>query len=192
MQKHVLDDRIRSRAVLYDLFEIAPQCVGQFHDFRTGLVVGLHRSDCLLQLIDQFDRDAGEVVDEIKRILDFVGDAGGELAEGSKLFGLDQAVLRGPQIIQRRAQVCRALTQLIQQTRILDCYDGLGGKALHQLDLFVGEWTNIQAIDRESSNKFVILEQWHDQKGTRARSIDKGNKYRIAVEITSDHFPVHV
>ena len=40
---------------------------------------------------------------------------------------------------------CSRFAQLIQQPRILDGDDGLGGEILHQGDLFVGEWTNLLA-----------------------------------------------
>jgi hypothetical protein len=38
-------------------------------------------------------------------------------------------------------------TQFVEQPRVLDGDDGLGGKILHQLDLLVGEWPHIHATD---------------------------------------------
>ena len=101
MQQHVLDDRIRPLAVLHDLLEIAFQRVGQFGDFGARGVIDFHFGQFLLQFVDQLDRQRGEIVDEIERVLDFVGDAGGQLAERSELFGLHQAVLRGAQFLER-------------------------------------------------------------------------------------------
>jgi hypothetical protein len=49
-----------------------------------------------LQFIDQFGRDTGEIVDEIKRVLDFMCDPGSELAERSQFLCLDKPVLCGP------------------------------------------------------------------------------------------------
>ena len=46
------------------------------------------------QFVDQLARQRGEIVDEIERVLDLVGDAGCELAERGELFRLDQPVLR--------------------------------------------------------------------------------------------------
>ena len=40
-----------------------------------------------------------------------------------------------------------ALAQFVEQPRVLDGDDGLGGEVLHQLDLFVGEWSNLLAVD---------------------------------------------
>ena len=54
-----------------------------------------------VQLIDQLDRKGRKIIDEIERILDLMGDAGGELAEGCELFGLDQAILRGAKFVER-------------------------------------------------------------------------------------------
>ena len=54
----------------------------------------------LLQLINQFGRNGREIVDEIERVLDLVRDARGELTERSELLCLDEAVLRGAQILQ--------------------------------------------------------------------------------------------
>ena len=56
------------------------------------------RRRCLLQLVEQFDRQAGEVVDEVERVLDLVGDPGGQLAERGHLLGLDQIGLRRLQV----------------------------------------------------------------------------------------------
>ena len=59
-----------------------------------GALVLVERGDRrrrgLLQLVEQLDREAGEVVDEVERVLDLVRDAGGQLAERGHLLGLDQ------------------------------------------------------------------------------------------------------
>ena len=51
-------------------------------------------------------------------------------------------------LLQRLAQIIGALAQLVEQPRVLDGDDGLGGEVLHQLDLLVGEWADLLAIDR--------------------------------------------
>ena len=63
---------------------------------RARLSVDLHSAKSFPQFVDQFDRDTREIVDEIERVLDLVGDTGGQLTERGQLLGLDQAVLRGP------------------------------------------------------------------------------------------------
>ena len=94
--QHRLDDVVGALAVLGDLLEVAGQHLDRLVDF--GALVLVERRDGrrggLLQLVEQFDRQAGEVVDEIERVLDLVGDAGGQLAERGHLLGLDQVGLR--------------------------------------------------------------------------------------------------
>src|SRR6202045_3321821 len=50
-----------------------------------------------LRLFQLHQRQTG--VSAPSMVLDFVGDAGGELAERSELLGLDQTVLRGAEIV---------------------------------------------------------------------------------------------
>ena len=42
-------------------------------------------------------------------------------------------------LLQRLREIIGALTQLVEQPRVLDGDDGLGGEVLHQLDLLIGE-----------------------------------------------------
>ena len=66
-------------------------------------------------------------------------DAGGQLAKRGELLRLHQAVLRGPQILQRFRQFARARFRTFKQPRILDRDHSLVGEGGHQLDLLVGE-----------------------------------------------------
>jgi len=50
-------------------------------------------------------------------------------------------------LLQRFAEVIRALAQLVEEPGILDRDDGLRGKILYQLDLLVGKWPNLLAED---------------------------------------------
>ena len=87
-------------AVLYDFFEIAAQHASNFRDFASQLTIQASAVECLAQLVNELNRDAGEIVDEIERVLDLVGDPGGQLAQGGELLGLDQAVLRDTQLLE--------------------------------------------------------------------------------------------
>ena len=100
MQQHVLDDGVGALAVLDDLFEIVLQQAGQFVDFFPDLAVHRDRLEHVVQLVGQFCRQRREIVDEIERVLDLVRDAGGELAERGEFFGLDQAILRGAEVVE--------------------------------------------------------------------------------------------
>ena len=101
------DDCVGALAVLHHLVEIALQHIGDLADLPALLVIEMHAAKRLAQFVDQFDRDRREIVDEAERILDLVGDAGGQLAEGGKLLGLDEAVLGSAQVGQRSCQFPR-------------------------------------------------------------------------------------
>ena len=97
-------------------------------------VEGRLRQD-VLQLVQNLARQAGEIVNEIERVLDFVGDAGGELPERGELLRLDQPVLRVAQVLERGGELLGAGLHLAEQPRVLDRDDGLVGEGLHYLDL---------------------------------------------------------
>jgi hypothetical protein len=74
-----------------------------------------------------------------------VRDTGGELPERSQLLGLHQAVLRGPEIVQRSGKFAGALLHLIEQSRVLDRDHCLIGEGFQQLDLGIGEAVEFSA-----------------------------------------------
>ena len=67
--------------MLYDLVEIIAQSVRQFGNLSTRLRGDFYAVQRLAQFVDQFSRDSREIVDKVERVLDLVGDAGGELAQ---------------------------------------------------------------------------------------------------------------
>ena len=77
MQQHVLDDGVGPLAVLHNPFEVAAQGAGELPDFGAGLFVGFDADESVFQLLDQFDGNPREIIDEIERVLDLVGDASG-------------------------------------------------------------------------------------------------------------------
>ena len=95
MQQHVLDDRVGPLAMLDDFFEIVLQQTRQFVDFLADLGVHRDRLERVIQLIGQFCRQRGEIIDEVERVLDLVRDPSGELTERGQFLGLDKAVLCG-------------------------------------------------------------------------------------------------
>ncbi len=52
-------------------------------------------------------------------------------------------------MFQRFAQIVRALTQLLEQPRILDRDDGLGGEVRDQRDLLFAEWAHLLTVDAD-------------------------------------------
>ena len=125
MQQHVLDDGIGALAVLHDLFQIVLQKPRQLIDFGADLLRELSWLEHVVQLVSQFGRKGGEIVDEVERVLDLMRDAGGELAERSEFFGLHQAVLRGAEVVEGFGEIVRALAQFVEQAGVLDRDNGL-------------------------------------------------------------------
>ena len=78
------------RPVLSDLFEIAGQHVDRLVDFGAGVFAECGDAGIggFLQLVQKLDREAGKVVDEVERVFDLVGDAGGQLTDDLNLCAL--------------------------------------------------------------------------------------------------------
>src|SRR5262249_52624780 len=76
------------------------------------------------------------------------------------------------------------LLQLVEQPRILDGDDGLGGEICHQLNLLVREGTSFLTIDGDGSNQFIVFEHRHTDVGPNATKFDRGDGWGIAFEIT--------
>jgi hypothetical protein len=104
VQQHALDDAVGAAPMFNNFFQIAGQHLDCLVDFGTRVVVELsnHRSRRVLYLIQQLNREPGEVVDEIERVFDLVGDAGGQLAECSHFLRVDQICLGRLQFAQGR------------------------------------------------------------------------------------------
>ena len=113
----------------------------------------------LPQFVDEFGGDRREIVDEIERVLDFVRDASGQLTERGELLCLDQAVLRGAQILQRLRQFARASFHAFEQARILDRHHRLVGKGLQQIDGGFCELARRLAPDHQRTDDVVGAEQ---------------------------------
>ena len=111
----------------------------QFIDFVPDLVGERGGGKQIVQFIRQLRRKRCKVVDEIERVLDLVRDAGGELAEGSQLLGLHQAILGGAQVVEGSGEFPGALLDFVEQADVFDRDHGLVGKRCNQLDLLVGK-----------------------------------------------------
>jgi hypothetical protein len=86
-------------------------------------------------------------------------------------------------LLERLAQVIRALAQLVEQAGVLDCDDGLGGEMRQQLDLFIAERSNLLAVDNDSTNQLFFLEHWHRKKRPRAGNFDDRYKRWLAFNV---------
>src|SRR4029434_4456000 len=154
--------------------EIALQRIRNLTDLRSQLAIEVGTSKRLPQFINQFDRDAREIVDEIERVLDFVRDTGGQLTEGRKLLCLYQTVLCGTQILQRGSQFTRTSLDAFEQTNILDGYRCLVGESLDQRDLCVGKRLDFRLRESDDALRNSFAEHWdceHCPKGEHFLSI---------------------
>ena len=77
-------------------------------------------------------------------------------------------------LLQRFGEIVGALAQLVEQPRVLDGDDGLGGEVLHQLDLLVGERAHLLAVDDDGADQFVVLEHRHGDHDFARRQFDRG------------------
>src|SRR5262249_5791665 len=75
-----------------------------------------------------------------------------------------QYLRRGGLLLQRFSEVGSALAQFVEQPRVLDSDDGLGGEVRQHLDLFVSERSNLLPVDIDSADQRAILEHWHTDK----------------------------
>ncbi len=144
MQQHAGHDAVGAPPVLGDLRQIGGQGRDQL------VLLGAGRSDRVPQLLQQLAREFGKVVHKVERVLDLVGDAGGELAQGRHLLGMDQIGLRLFQLLMRDAQVALAPALLVEQLGVAHGERRLGGKGLDQADDLLGEFARLAARDDES------------------------------------------
>ena len=138
--------------MLHDLVEIAAQRVHQFGDLAAPLVVEAHVPEGFLQLINQFSRHPGEIVDEIERVLDLVCDSRCQLTERSEFLCLNQPVLRRAQILQRRRQFASAGLNAFEQANILNRNRCLVSKCCNQFNLLVSEWPDFGTCQRQNAD----------------------------------------
>ena len=73
-----------------------------------------------------------------------------------------------------RGLLLQRFAQLVEQPRVLDGDDGLGGEVLHQFDLLVGEWPNLLAIDGDGADQFVVLRASARQALSERQQVRRG------------------
>ena len=100
-------------------------------------------------------------------------------ASQSRAAELDQRIEHSLQIEGRAADdlehvgggglLLQRFAQLVEQARVLDGDDGLGGEVLDQFDLLVGERPNLLGVDRNGADQRVVLEHRHQQERVARR-----------------------
>ena len=53
------------------------------------------------------------------------------------------------------------MTKLVEQPRVLDGDDGLGGEVLDKVDLFIVKWPHLLSINGDDADQFVFPDHWH-------------------------------
>ena len=106
---------------------------------------------------------------------------------------LGERIEHGPQVEGRAANdlehvgggglLLQRLPQLVEQARVLDCYDGLAGEARQQLDLLVGKRADFLAKNPDRADELRLLEHRHDEKRATACELHLADEQRIAVDI---------
>ena len=99
---------------------------------------------------------------------------------------LDQRIEHGLQIEGRAADdlehvgggglLLQRFAQLVEQPGVLDRDDGLGGEVRDQLDLLVGERTNLLTIDGDGADQLIVLEHRHIENGPIAAELNGGDR----------------
>src|SRR6516164_3288410 len=86
-------------------------------------------------------------------------------------------------LLQRFAQIVSALTQFVQQPRVLDGDYRLRGKVLHQLNLFIREGPNFLTKDGDGTDQFATFKHRHHNERSYAKQLDTHYPQRIAFSI---------
>ena len=80
-------------------------------------------------------------------------------------------------------EVVSALTEFVEQPRVLDGDDSLGSKVLHKRDLFVGERMNFSTVNSDYSNKIIVFEHWHSDDRANSGNLDRLDHSGMALGI---------
>ncbi len=88
-------------------------------------------------------------------------DARRELAERGELLGLDQAILRGAQFLDRLGELLGARLRLLEEPHILDGDHGLVGEGLQKLDLAFVERPHLLARHDEDADRHPFAQERH-------------------------------
>src|SRR5580700_8968982 len=67
-----------------------------------------------------------------------------------------------------RCLLLQRLAQFIEQPRVLDGDDGLGGEVSEQLNLLFGERANLRSVDANAAYRHLVLEHGSGHHGTEA------------------------
>src|SRR6185436_12735954 len=93
-------------------------------------------------------------------------------------------------LLQRFGEVIGALTQLVEQPRVLDRDHRLGGEVRHQVNLLASKRPYFLLIDADGSDQSSFLEHGHDDKGTDAGQLDPRDHECVAPGVSCFRFEI--
>src|SRR5262249_5819267 len=82
-----------------------------------------------------------------------------------------------------RGLLLQRLPQFIEQPRILDGDDGLGGEVRHQRYLLLGEWSDLLAVNPDKADYFRVPEHRDAKQSANAGDICGSDRQRVTDEI---------
>ena len=116
-------------------------------------------------------------------------DAGGQLAKRGELLGLHQAVLRGPQVLQRLRQFAGAGLHALEQPHVLDRDRRLVGEGRDQLDLLVGERPHLVTRQGQNADRVALAQHRNAEDGAKAAQLLRLDKcvFRVRLHVGNMH-----
>ena len=75
-------------------------------------------------------------------------------------------------MLQRLAQFRVALAEFLEQAHVLDGDNGLVGKGFEQGDLFIGEWTDLHALNNNYPDGSIFAQKRDGQRRPNAQAMD--------------------
>ncbi len=90
-------------------------------------------------------------------------------------------------LLQRLAEIGRALAKFVEQPRVLDGDDSLVGEIRDQLDLLIGEWLHLRAPQVDHSNWHPFAQKRDAQPRSKASNLLGGAErvFRIGQDIVN-------
>ena len=146
-------------AVLHDLVEIALQRVRQFVDLGAQLcrrACTPLSASCNSSISSA--ESAEKLLTKLSGFLISCAMPAVSWPSEASFSRLDQAVLRGAQILQRFRQFARARLNALEQPHVLDRDRRLVGEGRDQLDLLVGEWPHFRARQGQDADRDALAQ----------------------------------
>src|SRR5262249_8508845 len=87
------------------------------------------------------------------------------------------------QHFRRRRLLVERFAQFVQQPRVLDGDDRLGGEVRYKRDLLFSKWCHLLAINSDCTYELIVLEHRNNEQCTRTTELNGSDCQRIAVKV---------